>query len=175
LKLEILLDTDYILEGDTVKSKMSSKLILMTMGVIVTFLLVSSFFISVSYTDDIIVICNESVTESSLDAGDLERIYLGKKSKWNDNKKIRLTVLRGKAETKEIHESFLKQYVNKTMSQFGHYWASLSFTGKGIPPKPFETESDLIKYVSETEGAIGYVRSSTQPENIKTIKIISEE
>ncbi len=157
------------------KSNMGSKLKLMMLGVVVVCLLVSSVFIRMSYSDDTIIICNKSVTEDSLDAGDLERIYLGKKSKWNDNKKIKLTMLRGKAETKEIHESFLKKYVHKTMSQFGHYWASLSFTGKGIPPKPFETESDLIKYVSETEGAIGYVRSSTQPENIRIIKIISEE
>jgi ABC-type phosphate transport system substrate-binding protein len=38
-----------------------------------------------------------------------------------------------------------------------NYFRTLVFTGKGSPPKSFATTDEIIQYVANTEGAIGYV------------------
>ena len=43
------------------------------------------------------------------------------------------------------------------------------FTGKGNPPKSFDTEEALIDYVAKTSGTIGYV--STTAIKVKQVNV----
>ena len=45
------------------------------------------------------------------------------------------------------------------------------FTGNGTPPKQFKTEQELLEYVTETEGAIGYIDAETLVDNNKLIML----
>jgi ABC-type phosphate transport system substrate-binding protein len=45
------------------------------------------------------------------------------------------------------------------------------FTGKGQKPKAFKTDEELIQFVSETSGAIGYVSADVTIKNVKTITV----
>ena len=112
------------------------------------------------------VIANPNVTESTIDKSSIQRIYLGKKTRWDNNLKINPAML-SKGLT---HDQFIKNYVNKSIPQFITFWKKAVFTGRGLPPKSFENESDLIKYVADTPGAIGYVSVS---KNISGVKILN--
>ena len=116
---------------------------------------------------DVVVIANKNVAENALDKGAAERIFLGKKTTWENGDKIVPVTLDGG----DAHADFLKSCVGKTPSQFSAYWKQQIFTGKGTPPRSFKNEADLVKYVSETPGAVGYVSSGASVENVKVIKI----
>jgi hypothetical protein len=61
--------------------------------------------------------------------------------------------------------------VSKTAAQFSSFWKQAIFTGKGTPPKAFASEAELIKFVGETPGAIGYVTTNDVPATVKVITI----
>ncbi len=72
----------------------------------------------------------------------------------------------------DSHKKFLREFVGKNPRQFNNYWKNRLFIGKAhMVPKPFKNEVSLIRYVSETKGAIGYVSSFKSPKNVKTISI----
>jgi ABC-type phosphate transport system substrate-binding protein len=143
----------------------------------IRFLLLSFFFaVMVSsglihsawaQTQTIYVIANMDVQDSALSRTDIQNIYLGKKTKWGNNQGINFTALGGGS----CHEAFVKEYVGRTDFQFQNYWKKQIFTGNGQPPRSFNSEAELIDYVSRTSGAIGYSCVPPAGGNVKTLTI----
>jgi ABC-type phosphate transport system substrate-binding protein len=122
---------------------------------------------SPAYAEDVIVICNEYVVVDTLNRNDVKKIYLGRKTRWDGGEKITFAALKGG----QAHELFLKLYVGKTPFQFANHWKKKAFTGKGKVPKSFSTPEELIEYIDQTHGAIGYIPSSAYQNQIKSITI----
>jgi len=116
---------------------------------------------------DIIVICNKSVAESTVGKQDLKNIYMGKKTTWNDNKKIVFVV----QDNSNVNEQFLSTYINKSSAQYSSYWKEKVFTGQGTPPKSLASDKEIIQFVTQTDGAIGYVSSGDGLDNVKKLTI----
>jgi ABC-type phosphate transport system substrate-binding protein len=116
---------------------------------------------------DVTVICNKSVSNSSVSKQDLKNIYMGKKTTWNDNKKIVFVVL----DNSNVNDQFLSSYINKSAAQFSSYWKEKVFTGQGTPPKSLVSDKEMIQFVTQTDGAIGYVSSGEALDNVKKLII----
>lgn len=106
----------------------------------------------------VVLIAHADNSEGVVDHEEVKRIYLGKKTHWNDDTPIVPVILK----KGEIHEDFLDEYLDRTSHRFVSYWRQMVFTGKGVPPKSFASEADLIAFVAATPGAVGYV-SDTKP------------
>ena len=116
---------------------------------------------------DLVLVANIDVPGATLDAGSVETIFLGKTSSVG-NKKVEVTVLKAG----DVHESFLKNYIKKTASQFTNSWKKLVFSGKAKMPKNFATEKEMVAYIAKTSGAIGYVHVNTSTDaSIMTDKV----
>lgn len=116
---------------------------------------------------EVTFIGNPSLTVSKLSKKDVRNIFLGKKTTWDDNTKIVFVI----QEDTPTHEAFLEKYLRKSPSQFKRYWKDKVFTGKGSLPQAFASEQNLIKFVSETKGALGYVSAGTNLNEVKTISV----
>lgn len=114
-----------------------------------------------------VIICNAHVFESSLTKKEIKDIFLGKKRKWTSGHEIILTVVY----PSKAHDLFVNHYINKTPTQFLTYWKHQVFVGEGRFPKTFSTENEMIDYVKDTDGAIGYIAST--PMRDKQLKVIS--
>jgi len=120
-----------------------------------------------AHAADFIVIAHEDVVQDSLDHNALKNIYLGKKTRWdNDEKIVPVMIQSGKLRTE-----FIDKILKKSNYQFETYWKQMIFTGKGLPPKSFKKFSELIQYIAETPGAIGFVPVIVMPEGVKIIFI----
>ncbi len=137
--------------------------VLLFMGLAFTGLLAGSS----SHAAEAVVIANSEVAETTVSSSTLKSIFLGKKKKWNDDSKVVLVALRGG----DTADSFLKSQVGKTAKQFTTYWKKMVFTGKGSMPKLFDNEAELVNYVKNTRGAIGFVKAGTATDGAKTISI----
>lgn len=116
---------------------------------------------------DVIVISNSSVSDSSISAADLEKIFLGKKRSLSSGTKVKAVVLKSGA----AHEQFLSTYVNKSAGQYSAYWKRKIVEGTGIPPKSFASESDLIAYIKNNANTIGYLSSEADTLGLNVISV----
>ncbi len=137
-------------------------------------LLLSIFCFNTVFTEaviaEIVLVANKSVSNKQLNKIDIKKIFIGKIVTWSDGQPIKVVTLK-KSDTSGIHKEFVKSYIRKTPSQFRSYWKKQVFTGKASSPKSLKSQQDLISYVSETDGAIGYISSNIKPEGVKIIKI----
>lgn len=139
------------------------------LNIVFIFLAVVGMALSSPYAaameEAIVIIANKNVPDSSLSIEEVKRIFLAKKRLWRDGSKIEFVTLKGCV----AHDVFLKSYLEKTPSQYDSYFKNLVFTGRGKALRTFSTEAELVKYVSGTDGAIGYVSSGTNTRSAKVI------
>ncbi|MBW1893436.1 MAG: substrate-binding domain-containing protein [Deltaproteobacteria bacterium] len=116
---------------------------------------------------DVLIISNKSVSADSLTNDDVKKIFIGKKTRWDDNKKISFVLM----DSNGVHKDFLREYVKRTPAQYRRFWKKQVFTGKGRRPISFKVEKDMIEYVANTSGAIGYISASAATDGVKVLSI----
>lgn len=114
-----------------------------------------------------VLIANPSVSTSQLSRSHVAKIFLGKKKTWDGGEKITPALLKGGA----VHTRFVKKVIRKSPSQFNTHWKRLVFTGKGQALKTVASEQEMVDFVSQTAGAVGYVDAGTDLSGVKTIPI----
>ena|SRR5687768_15026372 len=117
-----------------------------------------------AFASDVQVIGNASVP-AELTAADLKEIFLGNKTAAGGGPVV--PVLSSGA----AHDAFLKAYVGKTDQGLKTHFKSLVFTGQGSMPKSLASDADVVKYVSATKGAVGYVSASADVAGAKKIAV----
>ena len=136
-----------------------------TMAVMIMICVIMSWS-SPLFANEVIVIANASVPADTLDENNIKNIFLGKSSKWENNDRITVVIL----EYSATHKAFLEKYIKRTPSQFANVWRQNMFTGKGKQPYKAESIEEVVNYVSNTQGAIGYASSETTlPTSVKVV------
>lgn len=114
--------------------------------------LVLSFGPAQTRAANYVVIANPNLAGTEISGTDMRGIFLGAITRIGD-RPIQPVVARSGA----AHRQFVADRLGKTESGLQNYFRTLVFTGKGSPPKSFATAVEIIDYVANTEGAIGYV------------------
>lgn len=148
---------------------MKSKQIVITLKTVFMAMMCGTFLlIDVSSAGaEVIIIANPSVKIDAMTKKEAKNIFLGKKVKWSTTLQIEVAILQGSG----VHKEFTKEIVRKSTAQFKNWWRKLMFTGKGTLPKEFNSEQELMRYVADTEGAIGYISTATKISGVKKIMI----
>jgi len=116
---------------------------------------------------DLVIIANPGVPETAIDSKDLQRIYLGKQTQWQDDTSIVPVMLK----SGPLQEEFIGSFVDRSLQRFVTYWRQMVFTGKGIPPKSFSEELDLVDFVAGTPGAVGFASKASDVSRVKILQI----
>ncbi len=144
---------------------MKSKIVL---GLIVAAIAVMILPLSgAAFAGDVVIIANKDIPNDSIGGGDLKKIFMAKKTEWDNGGNIDFVTLQGG----DVHKAFLKTYLSKSPSQYQRYFRTLVFTGKGTAPQAFSTEAEVVGYVSSTSGAIGYVSAGTSTGSAKVLNV----
>lgn len=119
---------------------------------------------------DLVIIGNPNLPAPSLDSKDLQRIYMGKQTRWENDLAIVPVMLKSSA----VHELFVETYLGRSVHRFVTYWRQMVFTGKGIPPRSFASENELVEFVANTPGAVGYASAQTNVQSVMVIRIADD-
>ena len=115
-----------------------------------------------------IIIVNKSITDEVFNRADIESIFLGKKTRWSNGiKTVPVTMKEG-----EIHEQFIREVIRKSLNAYMNYWRKMIFTGKGVMPVSFETNKEILQYVNNTPGAIGYLSDAVKIDDFEDVVIV---
>lgn len=118
---------------------------------------------------DGVIIASKDVNVEKLSKNELERIFLGKTTIWDNGTRIQVGL--SNSDDQKI-EAFLKNSIGKNKRRFKKYWLKLVFAGYGIAPKFFKNDEKAIKYIKKQEGVIAFI-STKDIKDVEGFKVIS--
>ena len=108
--------------------------------------------------DPIIVIVNNSNPVDNLSIGELKKLFLSDRSRWDTGKSVApVMVTAGSPE----RTAFLKVVCGMSDAEFGKYFLQAAFTGKSAtPPKEVSSSQSVKSTVAASPGAIGFIKAA---------------
>jgi TonB family protein len=117
---------------------------------------------------EIKVIANSSVRTEEISAKDLKSIFLEETRRFGDGFHAEPVI----EKDGPVHEVFLREYIGKSADDLQSFYRALVFTGRGSMPKELDSDAEVVAYVARTRGAIGYVGSKTNADDVITLAVI---
>jgi hypothetical protein len=53
------------------------------------------------------------------------------------------------------------------------YWQKQIFSGRGVPPEEKKSDEEVLKYVTENPGAVGYIAEATKIDAYNNVKVLT--
>lgn len=118
------------------------------------------------------VIVNAQNAINALPASEVSRIFLGHATRWPDGALIEPVDL---TDGSAVHGRFVTEIHHKDAAALSSYWQQQIFAGKDVPPPAMATDAEILAYVRQHSGAIGYISadSPTDP-SVKVIIITND-
>ena len=121
--------------------------------------------------DAIVVIVNGANPVENLSLGELKKLFLGDKSRWDTGKAV-APVMVGPGAPERA--AFLKIVCGMNDADMAKYFMQAAFTGKSVtPPKDVGSVAAVKTMVANSPGAIGFVKASdfTAGATVRAVKI----
>ena len=117
------------------------------------------------------LIVNSENPVETMSIDQISKTFFKKISHWENGARIMPVDL---TNSSTIRVSFSKSVLGKNVSAVKAFWQKQIFSGRGVPPPEKRNEKDVLQFVSENLGAIGYVsvKTSINGSGVKTLKII---
>lgn len=119
---------------------------------------------------ELVVIINSGNPVVTMTASQVKLTYLRKINKrWKElNKNI---VPLDRKSDNEMRKTFLKEILQLTSDEMSRYFTEREYQNAEAPPLKFTTDNEIVDYVENNIGAIGYVSKSAVTGNSK-VKIV---
>lgn len=115
----------------------------------------------------VIVHRDNPVTE--VDSSRLQKMFLKKSKRWDDDVTV---VAFDLDEDSEVRETFTREIHGKSVSAIKSYWQRMIFSGRDVPLEELASDDEVIERVAAERGGLGYVSSSaTLDDDVKAITI----
>jgi ABC-type phosphate transport system substrate-binding protein len=117
------------------------------------------------------ILVNRSNPVENLSFAELRKVFLGEQNHWSDGRRITLVMLEsGKPERQAV----LTRIYRMEDKDFNAYFLHHVFTGEiHAAPTTLTTPTEVLKFVSNVQGAIGYLRTTAVDESVKVVRVDS--
>jgi ABC-type phosphate transport system substrate-binding protein len=118
------------------------------------------------------IIVNASNGVTRLTREQVRSVFLKKTDRWDNGVGIAPVDQSGRS---RVRWRFCQQILGHQASWVERYWTEQIFTGRGTPPPVMASDEEVIAFVAEHDGAIGYVAARTElPEAVKVLRLEPE-
>ncbi|MER2538802.1 MAG: hypothetical protein ABTQ26_06140 [Azonexus sp.] len=107
--------------------------------------------------DEVVLIGHSTLQKTDLQT--LQRLYTGRIVSLNQQSATPLNLPPGHP----LRDQFLASILGQDEAQYSGYWLVRRYVGKGVPPQELASPEDIIRAISTTPGAVGYVPLSKVP------------
>ena len=117
------------------------------------------------------ILVNRSNPVENLSFAELRKVFLGEQNHWSDGRRITVVMLEsGKPERQVV----LTRIYKMEDKDFNAYFLHHVFTGEiHAAPTTLTTPGEVLKFVSNVQGAIGYLRTTAVDESVKVVRVDS--
>jgi hypothetical protein len=114
------------------------------------------------------VIVNPANATTQLSRLKVGEMFLRKEKRWPDGVPVTPIELSGKS---AVRQRFTLETFGKPVIAISAYWQQMIFSGKGVPPPERSNDADIVVFVRETPGAIGYVGAGVDLAGVKVLAV----
>jgi hypothetical protein len=114
------------------------------------------------------VVVHRSLSQQELTLGVARLLFTMRLLRWPDGTRVRVFVLHDDA---PLHREFAKQSLDLYPRQLRRVWDRHLFSGSGAVPVSVNSVDEMLKRVSETPGAIGYLPDGFADESVRVIHV----
>lgn len=119
--------------------------------------------------DDYVVVINAKNSVQQVTAHQVKDFYYGRTAFWESGSKVRPALLDQKS---PATLAFFGSLLNTEPGSFSAFWRRRLFSGRGVPPRQFSSERELLEFVSQTEGAIAVIEKAPTGDLASLLKVI---
>ncbi len=116
------------------------------------------------------VVAHKSVPVDSVSKSELLDLYTGETSIWRDGEPVVVFDLKEKGKTRKTFYKFL----GMASSRIKSIWLKRMLSGEADPPESLKSEEELLRKISTTQGAIGFLDRSKPNGTVKILMTIQE-
>ncbi len=122
---------------------------------------------SYAMAGDVVIVGNKNLPTDTISKETLQRIFLGQQTTWDDGTKIKFAILK----LDKNDDIFLREYLYYTSTRFLRHWRSQVFSGKGEMPPNLKSDEEMLKFIADNSGAIGFVTSGADTSSVKPLTV----
>ena len=123
---------------------------------------------AIAAADAYVVIVNDSNKTSSIPRHVVAAMFMKKVPAWPSGT---VCIPVDQPGTSAVRESFSNAIHRKPASAIRSYWQQQIFSGRDVPPLEKNGDAEVIAFVRNNPGAIGYIAPVTPLEGVKAIKV----
>jgi ABC-type phosphate transport system substrate-binding protein len=94
--------------------------------------------------------------------------FLRKTTVWPDGQPLRPVDQPADSPTRR---RFSEDALRRPVSGVKEYWLQAIFSGRGVPPPEVDSDAEVVKFVLQTAGAIGYVSADAALGGAKVVSV----
>jgi phosphate transport system substrate-binding protein len=115
------------------------------------------------------IIVNQSNSVENLSIAELRKIFLGERSHWPNGRRITLVMMDPAQPERKV---VLREIYGMNEKDLNQHFVQGVFTGAvSVSPKTLASPSEVLKFVFNVPGAIGYVRAEDVDKSVKTLRV----
>lgn len=118
---------------------------------------------------DYVVVVNASNPTTTLARADAARLFLRSKTQWPSGEHVKpVDLVKGSP----VRTAFTKEVLGRSMGAIEQYWTQSVFSGRAVPPPEKRSDAEVIAYVRENAGGIGYVSGGASTDGVRRVAIL---
>ncbi len=138
--------------------------------VVLLLVILSSGLLSAQDEDSFQVIVHQDNPTDSMTRAEVSRLLLKKMSRWSFGDKPPAHPV-DQAQGTSIRDDFSQVIHKRSSSAVRSYWQQRIFSGRGVPPPEASSDEEVVEFVKDDLGGIGYVARGTSLDGVKSIEI----
>ncbi len=115
-----------------------------------------------------VVIVNPANKATTLSKSELQRFFLKSASVWPSGEPARPVDL---PKSSAVRVSFSSEVLGRSLASLDQFWTHSIYSGRAVPPAERRSDREVVEYVRENAGAIGYVSAGASLEGVKKVAI----
>ncbi|TCK18488.1 hypothetical protein DFR30_1766 [Thiogranum longum] len=136
------------------------------MKIFLKLLPLSAILLAFNAWAELAVIVAPSVNIDSINAEQLERLYLNRADRFPGGVPLKPLDQRNDSEQRK---AFVTRILGMSETELSEYWSRRMFSGKGHPPRTVENDDAVIERVLADPGNIGYIDGDSVDDRVKVL------
>lgn len=114
------------------------------------------------------VVVNAANPTTNMSRAELARLFLKKVPKWPDGQTVQPA---DQERVSPVRQAFSKAIHQKDVDAIASYWQVLVFSGREVPPRIVKSDAEMLQFVRDNPGAVGYVSDDAPLAGVKPVAV----